>query len=118
MLPELPNSVALPSRVRSIPTCQLARSAAKNAPAANSISTVCRRGALAPRSPHASSANTGSGRSMRQKPADTGPVSASRTSHGPSASAALPVSSAAKCRARGAKFFSAWDSVAPVIGAP
>ena len=36
-LPELPNSVALPSFVNSIPACQLARSSAKKAPAARRI---------------------------------------------------------------------------------
>ena len=44
-------------------------------------------------------ASSGIGSSRRQNPADTGPVSASRTSQGPSASATLPAISAAKCHA-------------------
>ena len=59
------------------------------------------------RSRQASRTNSGRGSSMRQKPAATGPVSASRTSHGPSASTALPASRATKCHSRGGKFFSA-----------
>ena len=41
-LPELPKSVALPSRVRSIPTCQLARSSAKTTPAPTMIAQSLR----------------------------------------------------------------------------
>ena len=98
-LPELPNSVALASRVRSIPTCQLARSTAKNTPASRHSSTS--RPSIGPgeRPRQASSASTGSGSKSRQKPAETGPVSDSRTSHGPSASAMFPATSAAKCHA-------------------
>ena len=47
----------------------------------------------------ASSAKNGIASASRQNPAETGPVSASRTHSGPSASATFPPSNAAKCQA-------------------
>ena len=97
-LPELPNRVALPSRVWPIPTCQLAMSSANSTPAATMASHVA-----LPKPPsgwwlrRASSASSGIASASRQNPAEIGPLSASRTDHGPSASAMLPAISAAKC---------------------
>ncbi len=97
--PELPNSVALASRVRSIPRCQLARSAAKNSPPASTASSTF-TGKPVSRWPlvRASKARNGIASASRQNPAETGPLSASRTHSGPSASATLPPSSAARCQ--------------------
>jgi gamma-glutamyltranspeptidase/glutathione hydrolase len=100
-LPALPNKVALPSRVRSIPRCQLPRSSAKNTPATTASSATRRSIGCRDFSRQANSAITGIGRNKRQNPALTGPVSASRTSHGPSASATFPPSRATKCHAPG-----------------
>ena len=97
MLPALPNSVALPSRVCSIPMCQLPRSIA-NAIAPSATSHAVRRGTPNTGWPARRAINqiTGNASVKRQKPAATGPLSASRTDHGPKASAIFPTISAAQ----------------------
>ena len=97
-LETLPNRVALPSLVMWMPACQAARSAAKKK-AANATSDrqraarpVHRLAETARRSPTGTAAPAPAARN----PAATGPTPASRTSHGPSASTQLPISSAVK----------------------
>ena len=96
-LATLPNRVALPSLVMWMPTCQAARSAAKNTPANAMMIPSARPGQCTgcPTS-RASTNRNGSASASRQKPAATGPTPASRTSQGPSASALLPIRSAGK----------------------
>ena len=101
----LPNKVALPSLVMWMPVCQAARSAAKKK-AANAVRMT--RGRLGQWTggpiTRAIRNRNGSASASRQNPAEIGPLSASRTDHGPSASAIFPAISAAKASlpARGA----------------
>src|SRR5690606_26196351 len=100
-LPAFPNSVALASRVRPMPTCQLATSSPNSTPLTSTARTTPRgMPSSGWRFARASSASTGSASAMRQNPAETGPLSANRTNHAPIASAALPASSAASGRKR------------------
>src|SRR5690242_20360347 len=79
-----------------MPICQLARSAAKHSPpSASATQSDLPRPTGRQPLPSTIASSTGIASAIRQKPTATGPTSASRTNHGPKASAALATSSAA-----------------------
>src|SRR3954468_10439139 len=113
-LEALPNRLALASLVMPMPTCQAARSEAKKRPPMARLARRAPDGAGCPRCwRQANRARKGIASASRQNPEATGPTSASRTIHGPTARIRLPRISAGKAK-REAEWAEARGMAGPV----